>query len=522
MSLFDWFRSALLPRDAPVQKTAKRMYESARPSRLTAGWVAGTSSADTEIRTSLTNLRARSRQLCRDTPYAKRARILVVNNVIGSGIGLQAQVKSTRSDLRKSVNDAIEHAWKRWSCAEFCHTGGTLHFSDFERALISEVFEAGEVFVRMHMASFGGSDIPFALELIESERVPHEFQTGQGSLARMGIEVDQYFRPIRYWIRDRHPSDIQPGGMPMDQVRPVPAAEIIHLRLVERWPQTRGVPWLHAVAATLNNMAGYSEAEIVAARAAAQPIGWEEPSDFPNPEAEQQEDGTFETPYEPGFVHHGKKLNFYSPNRPNTALPDFIRHMLKEAASGIGYGVRYAALSGDYSQANYSSERAAILDDRDGWRALQQFFIRSFRYRTHRMWLQQGVFAQSIPGISVSEYMADREKFEAVKFKPRGWNWIDPPAEVEAYKDAEKAGYITKTRIIEMTSDNTDIEDVFTERRRELDAAEELDLHFDTDPEAYAPEKPEPVAEPAEADDEPDDDEVIDEEGEQQRMRVVK
>jgi capsid protein len=231
-------------------------------------------------------------------------------------------------------------------------------------------------------------------------------------------------------------------------------------------------------------MAGYSEAEIVAARAAAQPIGWEEPSDFPNPEAEQQEDGTFETPYEPGFVHHGKKLNFYSPNRPNTALPDFIRHMLKEAASGIGYGVRYAALSGDYSQANYSSERAAILDDRDGWRALQQFFIRSFRYRTHRMWLQQGVFAQSIPGISVAEYMADREKFEAVKFKPRGWNWIDPTAEVAAYKDAEMAGYITKTRIIEMTSDNTDIEDVFTERRRELDAAADQDLQFNTDPSA--------------------------------------
>lgn len=520
MSFLDWFRSASPRRETPApHKTVQRQYAAAHNSRLTSGWVAPTTSADTEIRSSLTNLRARSRQLCRDTPYAKRARVLVVNNVIGSGIGLQAQVKSSRSELRKSVNDAIEHAWKRWACAEYCHTGGTLHFSDFERALVSEVFEAGEVFVRMHMTAFGGSDIPFALELIESERVPHEFQTfATADRARMGIEVDQYFRPLRYWVRDRHPSDLQPGGMPMDQVRPVPASEIIHLRLVERWPQTRGVPWLHAVAGTLNNMAGYSEAEIVAARASAQPIGWEEPSDFPNPEAEQQEDGTFETPYEPGFVHHGKKLNFYSPNRPNTALPYFISHMLKEVASGAGFGMRYAALSGDYSQATYSSERAAQLDDRDGWKALQQWFIRSFRHRTHQMWLQQGVFARAIAGIGIEEYMADREKFEAVRYKPRGWGWVDPTKEVAAYKEAIKANLTTQTHVISMTGGGDDIEDVLEGRRHEIDLAEELDLTSDVDPGADKPEAAAPPVEP-----EPDDEEAADaEQEEQQRMRVVK
>jgi len=502
----------------------KRQYAAAQSSRLTAGWVAATNSSDVEIRSSLTALRARSRQLCRDNPHAKRARVLTMNNVIGSGIGLQAQVKSSRSELRKSVNDAIEDAWKRWSCAEYCHTGGTLHFSDLERALMSEVFEAGEVFVRMHMTQFGGSDIPFALELIESERVPHEFQAfGTGDRARMGVEVDQYFRPIRYWIRDRHPSDLQPGGMPMDQVRPVPAAEIIHLRLVERWPQTRGVPWLHAVAGTLNNMGGYTEAEIVAARASAQPIGWEDPADFPNPEAEEQEDGTFETPYEPGFIHHGKKLNFYSPNRPNTALPQFINHLLKEVGIGAGYGVRYSALSGDYSDANYSSERAAQLDDRDGWKALQQIFIRGFRLRIHQMWMQQAVFARRISGISVEEYMVDREKFEAVKFKPRGWGWVDPTKEVAAYKEAIKANLTTQTRVISMTGGGDDIEEVLEERRSELDLAESLDLTSDVDPGAEKPTAAiAPPVDPGDEDPKPGDETAPEGEEEQQRMRVVK
>lgn len=551
MSLLDWFRSAsspsrpaapvavtyypavtqpptLIPRSLPAPGVA-RAYAAAQPSRLTGGWNTPTSSADTEIRSGLTNLRARSRALVRDSAYAKRAQIIVVNNVIGSGMGLQAQVQSSRNNLLDRANEGIETAWDRWTCAEYCHTGGALHFSDFERALIGEVFEAGEVFVRMHMASFGGSDIPFALELIESERVPHEFQsvavtTGE---ARLGIEVDKYYRPIRYWIRDRHPHDIQPGGMQTEQVRPVPANEIIHLRLVERFPQTRGVPWLHATAKKLNDMDGYSDAEIVAARAQAMHVTWEEGGSPLDPIDERQDDGTFEREIQPGMHYKlkpGQKFGFHTPTRPNTGLDSFMRYMLREVASGTGYGIRYAALSGDYAQANYSSERAAILDDRDGWRALQQWFIRNFRQRVHPMWLQQAVFARAVDSIPVAEYMANKQKFEAVKYKPRGWSWIDPTSEVEAYKEAEKAGYITKTRIIEATSD-TDIEDVLQERRRELDAAEKQDLAFDTDPEAYAP-KPEaaPVAPAAEEPDDEAEDEETDDNSpeEQQRMRVVK
>ena len=51
--------------------------------RLNADWRTTTSSADSELYSSLTQMRARSRALCRDVSYAKRARMLVMNNVIG-------------------------------------------------------------------------------------------------------------------------------------------------------------------------------------------------------------------------------------------------------------------------------------------------------------------------------------------------------------------------------------------------------------------------------------------------------
>jgi lambda family phage portal protein len=526
VSFFDWVRSAFGPRETAAPKVSapvvRHQYQAAKSSYLTQGFgqMSG-GSADTSIRSSLSALRARSRQLVRDSAYAKRAQTIVVNNVIGSGIGLQAQVQSSRGSLHDRANEGIEAAFCRWSAAEYCHTGGALHFSDFERALMAEVFEAGEVFVRMHMTPFGGSDIPFALELIESERVPHEFQSvASVQESRMGVEVDQFYRPVAYWIRDRHPSDVYPGGMQNENIRRVPASEIIHLRLVERWPQTRGVPWLHAVARKLNDMDGYSEAEITAARAAAMYLGWEESPEILDPTIERQEDGSYETTLEPNTILRpkpGNKLNFYAPNRPNSALDAFMRYMLREVASGTGYGISYASLSGDYSQSNYSSSRLSLLDDRDSWRALQQWFIRTVRTRVHQMWLQQAVFAGAVEGVSVSEYMANREKFEAVRFRPRGWGWVDPTKEVQAFKDAVRAGFMTLQDVV--STSGADLEELIDQRKKEVAMTEAAGLVLDTDPKQVSnagltQARPGGTTRP--------DDDTPDEPEEQQRMRVVK
>ena len=109
--------------------------------------------------------------------------------------------------------------------------------------------------------------------------------------------------------------------------------------------------------------------------------------------------------------------------------------------------------------------------------------------------------------INVDEYATRPEKFEAVKFKPRGWSWVDPTKEVDAYKEAIKAGLTTRTDVIAQTASGLDIEDVDATREEELAAAKDRGLEFDTDPESYMP--PEPVApvaqEPPDPPDEPDE-----------------
>src|SRR5690606_23637460 len=130
---------------------------------------------------------------------------------------------------------------------------------------------------------------------------------------------------------------------------------------------------------------------------------------------------------EPGMMERlspGEKLNFVNPNRPNSALDPFLRYMLREMAAGVG--TSYESLSRDYSQSNYSSSRLSLLEDRDAWRAIQQWLVRNFREPLHRVWLRQAALAQAVPGLTVMEYALSPSKFAAAEFKPRGWSWVDP------------------------------------------------------------------------------------------------
>ena len=493
----------------PLPARGARLYGGARHTRTTGSFGSAAGSADAELHSSLTVLRSRSRQMVRDSAYAKRAKALIVNNVIGTGVGLQAQVMTTRGDMAAAVNDAIEWAWLRWGSADACHTGGALAFGDLERALMGEVFEAGEVLVRLHLRAFGESAVPLALELIEAERLAGDIDVAgvaaPGNEIRMGVEVDAFQRPVAYWIRSRHSADIRTRiDSATDAVERVPAAQIMHLKLTTRWPQTRGEPWMHAVLRKLDDVNEYSQHEITAARASAAYFATIQTPEPANGLADEvEEDGRQVMNIDPLTIQElrpGETLDFHAPNRPNSAFAEFMRAMLREIAAGVGCS--YEGLSRDYSQSNYSSSRLSLLDDRDGYKALQQWWVRSFRQPLHRLWLQQAVLARAITGVTVEAYATDRQRYERATFKPRGWSWVDPTKEVTAYKEAIKAGLTTITDVIAATADGRDIEDVITTRQRELQMLEQAGIDVDTLVQP-APE-PAPAAAPAAPDAEDD------------------
>jgi lambda family phage portal protein len=463
------------------QTAGKRAYAGAAYNRLNSDWSAMNTSGDSEILTSLRPLRARSRQLIRDNEYASNAVRIIQNNVVGTGIGMQAQVVNARGKLQDNINDAIETAWANWSDRKICHTAGLLGFADIERLVVGQLVEAGEVLIRKIKRPFGKSKIPLALEIIEADRLMDNQQgvlAPGGNSIRMGVEVDEWGRPVAYWLHPNHPGDFQFAVFQATQFVRVPADEIIHLYIVDRYPQTRGVPWFHATLKRLNNMGGYEEAEIVAARASANIVGF-----IKSPEAAAGDDvqnGQRLIDSEPGTFKSllpGEDFVGFNPSRPNSQMEPFMRFMLRSVAAGIG--VSYESLSRDYSQSNYSSSRLALLDDRDLWRVLQGFVARNFRAEIHRDWLEAAVLSGVL---AFPDFYSNRSKYEAVRFKPRGWNWIDPTKEVTAYRLAVRAGFMTVSDVIGMTGGGADAEDIFKARRQELDMMSDLNLIFDTDP----------------------------------------
>ena len=97
MAIFGFGRTSVLKRQLHEagQKNAllKRAYAAAQNNRLTSDWISQATSADSEIRGGIRMLRNRARQLVRDSDFARSALRAVRNNVVGTGIKMQSQVR---------------------------------------------------------------------------------------------------------------------------------------------------------------------------------------------------------------------------------------------------------------------------------------------------------------------------------------------------------------------------------------------------------------------------------------------
>lgn len=460
----------------------RRMFEGAVMNRLTADWVTSGSSVDSEIWGSLRTLRNRARQLARDNDYAAQALRTIQGNVIGKGIPFQAQVKKQRGNkLDQAVNDQIEQLWSKWSRANYCHTAGKLSFCDIERLLIRSVAESGEVFVRIIKQGFSGSPVPIALEVLEADWIDDRMsgRTGEnGNEIRMGVEVDKWSRPVAYWFLPKHPGDYLVTGTQQAQLgNPVrvPAEEVIHLFVTQRPGQTRGIPWMASCIKNMHQLSGFVEAEVVRSRASASLMGF-----ITSPEGELQGDDVMDgervSTFEPGvfkYLQPGESVTVPALNAPDGQFEPFLRAMLRGMSAGLG--ISYSTISQDYSQTNYSSSRLSLLEERENWRVLQEWMIESFHQRVLVEWMDMAVLSGAL---NLPVYESDPDRYRQVRWMPRGWSWVDPQKEITALREAEMAGYVTKAEII--AEQGGDIEEVFQQRRRELDLAQELDLSFDT------------------------------------------
>lgn len=468
----------------------KRGYEAAKLTRLTADWNPSQSTGDNEIRFDLPSLRDRSRDGERSNAWINRALQVYEDNVLNDEDGFALKVKSTRPPdftvLDPDANRKIEFAWKDWARMENCTEEGEDPLAEVLAISLRSCGRDGNMLIRI-IVDPTVNQYGFTLKLLEIDYLDLNYTCTlpNGNYVIMGIEKNARGKRIAYHLLDRHPGDTIFGisGLYGKRIR-VPASEIIHYFVKERSTQSIGVPWFAPAMFRLHLLDRYEIAEVTAAREAAEKGGfWTNERGQPyagDPEFGIGQTGTEQTgtlnDYEPGQKDEmpaGWTFTAYDPKHPVDAFGDFVKAELLGAAAGMG--ISYMTLTGDLSQANYSSLRSGTLAEQRGFKKIQKHMIRQLVEPVFSRWLAAALLNGAI-NLPFSKYKI----FNKPVFSGCRWPWVDPQKDVQALLLEHDAGLTTKSRIV-AERDGGDLEEIYAELKYEDELADQYNLSFASD-----------------------------------------
>lgn len=333
-----------------------RSYDGARRDHRALAWTSRNGSANAAMAPGFRVLRARARDLVRNTPLGKRAVEILTAHVVGTGLTPAFRTNDTAQ--RERLADGMKEF------AETCDARGQTTLGGQQEQAVRAMFESGEALVLEDV-----DDGRPGFLVIEGDYLD-DMRTGtfDNETTRLGVGFER-FRPAGYWLYPDHPGEIT-GPVKGLVSKRVDATGVYHLYRVRRPGQVRGVTELAAIMQVMRDRADYFDAALVKARAEACHVGvvTKPLGDAPTTIAEREEtvDGVTRTYGElsPGMIlqlQAGEEMDFSTPTG-SAGLNDFLMAAALDGA--IGTGITYAQATGDLRQANYSSLRAGGIEQR--------------------------------------------------------------------------------------------------------------------------------------------------------------
>jgi len=464
-----------------AQKKQKRGYDAAKIDRLTNSFLAPLTTADTELSFALPIMRARSRELERNNDYAKKFLRMCSQNIVGkTGFVLQNKARDANGAMDKLANKAIEQEWTLWGKKGNCTVDGRLSWLAEQELFIKTVARDGEFLAR----KIRGFKNPwrFAIQNLEADMLDENYNISDGpgrNLIKMGIEYDAWDRPVAYHLRKKHPGDYFRSQVSANTYERIPASEIMHCFIAERSTQTRGVPWMHTAVRRLNQLGEYEYAEVIAARLGASKMGFYEQSpdsptniDILGDDTDENENPIQEA--EPGVFEKlpkGYKFSPFMPEHPTTSYAAFVKAALRGVSSGLS--VSYNNLANDLEGVNFSSMRSGAIEERDGWKCLQQWVIDDFVSQVFESWLEMLLLTNRTP-LPYGKF----EKFNQPDFRGRIFDWVDPSKDIDGELKVRRAGW-KPDRIIVQERFNMDLEDVYRMIKEDQELAKQYGINTD-------------------------------------------
>ena len=296
--------------------------------------------------------------------------------------------------------------------------------------------------------------VPLQIEVLDADFVPLETSWArfsdipEGNRVVSGIELDPDGRRVAYHVYSEHPNETTSRANAMKTLR-IPAEDMIHLRRTFRSKLRRGETWLASVLTTLWELDKYDDSERLRKILASRLTGFFKTTspDSPYPTDPDQSDGTIER----ASVEAGSFLKL--PPNVDVAMAKvedtgpmyeiYMRVQMRKIARAVL--LAYHQLSGDNSQANFSSVRADLIDVR---RAIEQVQYGIIVYQMCRpvwkRWLREGHLSRTLqmPG-----YAENPEIYEAVEWQVPGFQWVDPLKEAAAAVEQINNGLNSRRRV---------------------------------------------------------------------------
>lgn len=437
-------------------------------------------------------LRARARYLVRNNPYAHKARRVFVTNLVGTGIRPIPLAKDPK------VKAAIAELWEEWT--EEADADGLVDFYGLQALVASALFEAGECFLRFRpRLARDGLSVPLQLQLLESEFCPYElnFVTANGNIVRSGVEFNPIGQRVAYYFWRTHPGEYAMQPALQTGYTRVPAGDVLHLYEPLRPGQIRGVSWLTASIVTTYFLDQYEDAELARKQTAAlfagfitrpnnsaddPPIGQQDQPAVGTADTSQNADGEVIAGLTPGMMQvlaEGEDIKFAEPADvgPNYEAFEY-RALLKMTA---GMDMPYSNVTGDFSRANFSSERARMLDLRGAIKPIQRTVgIFQLCKPVMARFVSEAVLAGALP-IRAAAYNANPREFARAGWIPPAQDWVNPKDDMAAEEQAMRAGVQSREAVVLARTGKT-LEKMDEEIARGNASADAHGLVLDSDP----------------------------------------
>ena len=455
------------------RQALRGFYDAGNSDRLNAGWTPVNATAEQVDRTQRDIIRARSRDLERNSDIAEAIIGPLERNVVGTGIKVQAKVMRPDDTEDEELNRQIEDLWNEWCRARNCDITGQQSFQEMQAMAVRRMqVDGGIIFVKVYSP---GVVVPFCLQAREVD----ELDTSMNSLPGMGrnrviggIELDQFNKPVAYWLKQFTPDGFWTGKS--DRIE---AKNVIYLWKKTRPTQIREMSPLARTAPRVRDINEFVEAVSVKERILACLAVFVKkiaPTGIGRGVKVDQQSGYPQRTISPGMIQElqpGEEIQAVAPSGQSSNAKDFIS--IQQRLAGSGQGLSYEAVSRDMSQVNYSSARQGLLEDQRTYGMWQQFLIEHFCWEVYT----EFVISAALSGqLNIPDFWQNKRKYLKHVWIAPGWSWIDPQKEVSANAKALETGQDTLARLCAERGE--DWRDVLRQRAQELKMAKDLGINI--------------------------------------------